>query len=268
MVIKTMLDFTLQEYKKLCLSINRSIYKPVTVEKYISGKNLTENFLILRHDVDRKPERAEKMATIENGMGFKATYYFRKNSHVFKPDLIKNISEMGHEIGYHYEVLDKVKGNIGKAYLIFKEELTAFRNIVDIKTVAMHGNPLTRWINSDFWKSYSLDEFNLIGEAYLSIKNKDIIYLNDTGRSWDPLKHNKKDFLQNSNKTIIDKLQKTDDLIGLIRKPNGKNQLYLSIHPNRWVDDPLSWSIQFIEDHLINQIKFAAIFFKRESKAQ
>ena len=146
-----MLDFTLRTYKKLLTRIINSSYEPITVARYLSGSDLPERFIILRHDVDRKPERAEKMAAIENELGIKSTYYFRKNSHVFKPDIIKPIPSMGHEIGYHYEVLDKAKGNIERARLFFKEELKLFKNIVDVKTVFMHGNPLTRWINRDFW---------------------------------------------------------------------------------------------------------------------
>ena len=31
----------------------------------------------IRHDIDRKPERALKMAEIEHDFGVKSTYYFR-----------------------------------------------------------------------------------------------------------------------------------------------------------------------------------------------
>ncbi len=257
-----MLDFTLQKYKELCDCINSSAYEPIAMVKYLTLPSLPDSFIILRHDVDRKPERAEKMASIENEMGFKSTYYFRKNNHVFKPDIIKRIYKMGHEIGYHYEVLDKAKGNIEKAYSIFNEELKAFRDIVDVKTVSMHGNPLSRWVNSDFWKSYSLEEFSLIGDASLSIKGKDMPYFTDTGRNWDPLKYNRKDFISNNNKMAYNKVQKTDDLINFISTLNGEYPLYLSVHPNRWNDFPLSWTFQFVEDFLTNQIKFAISFLK------
>lgn len=250
-----MLDFTLRKYKELCGSISNSGYEPLSVKRYLSSTDLPDNFIILRHDVDRNPERAETMAYLEDELGIKSTYYFRKNSHVFKSDIIKRISSMGHEIGYHYEVLDKAKGNIEKAYLIFNEELNLFREIVDVKTISMHGNPLTRWINSDFWKSHSLDEFGLIGDASLSIKDKNVLYHTDTGRSWNPLKHNIKDFISISNGTINNNLQNTDNLIAFISKLNGKNQLYLSVHPNRWNDNAVKWFMQFTEDCFENLVK-------------
>lgn len=259
-----MLDFTLKKYKELCDCVSRSSYKIITVERYLSHFNLSDAFTILRHDVDRKPARAEKMALIESDFGIKATYYFRKAHYVFKPEIMKRISAMGHEIGYHYEVLDKAKGNIQKAYLIFKKELTMFRDIANIKSVAMHGNPLTGWINSDFWKHFSFDEFHLSGDASLSIKDNSVLYFTDTGRNWNPMKYNRKDFISNSNanKSLAKKIYKTDDLIRFVSSFEKKHHLYLSIHPNRWNDSTVDWLLQFGEDFLVNQVKLVMGFLK------
>jgi len=56
--------------------------------------------------VDRKPGNALKMARLEDEMGIRATYFFRTIPHTFKPEIIKEVSGMGHEIGYHYEDMD------------------------------------------------------------------------------------------------------------------------------------------------------------------
>ena len=61
----------------------------------------------MRHDVDRKPENALKMAEIERQFGIFGTYYFRSTKEVFKAEIMQEIEKMGHEVGYHYEVLDK-----------------------------------------------------------------------------------------------------------------------------------------------------------------
>ena len=91
----------------------------------------------------------------------------------------------------------------------------------------------------------------MIGDASLSIKDKDILCYTDTGRSWHPMKHNVKDFiLTNSN------VKNTDDLIDLITKLKGGSHLYLSIHPNRWSDDALKWFLQFTEDCLETLVKW------------
>ena len=40
------------------------------------------------------------MARKEAEMGITATYYFRTHDDVFKPDIIREIADLGHEIGY------------------------------------------------------------------------------------------------------------------------------------------------------------------------
>ena len=38
------------------------------------------------------------------------------------------IHDLGHEIGYHYEVLSKANGDYEKAMKLFEQELSEFRN--------------------------------------------------------------------------------------------------------------------------------------------
>jgi len=65
--------------------------------------------------VDRKPGNALKMARLEDEMGIRATYFFRIVKESYDEDIIRQIAEMGHEIGYHYENLSEIsKGEIVK----------------------------------------------------------------------------------------------------------------------------------------------------------
>jgi len=141
-------DFTLFKYKELCEALLDSGFNTITMQEYMQGQAV-EPFVILRHDVDRRPEMALKMAEMEKNMGIRATYYFRMMPGVFEPWIIKTMHDMGHEIGYHYEVLDKTKGDKEKAFILFEEELRMFREVTDVKTICMHGNPLVRWSNKD-----------------------------------------------------------------------------------------------------------------------
>jgi len=45
---------------------------------------------------------------------------------------------LGHEIGYHYEVLSKANGDYETAVELFEQELSEFRKITDVKTICMH----------------------------------------------------------------------------------------------------------------------------------
>jgi hypothetical protein len=63
-------DFTLSKYRELCEALIRSRYNTITVQEYIQGQAV-EPFVIMRHDVDRRPE----MAGIERDLGIRAAYY-------------------------------------------------------------------------------------------------------------------------------------------------------------------------------------------------
>jgi predicted DNA-binding transcriptional regulator len=106
-------DFTLAKYEELCSAIVQSGYAVMSVKDYLSlSLQPPGKVVILRHDVDRKPEKStEKMAEIERDFGISSTYYFRSKKEVFKAGIIQAIEKMGHEVGYHYKVLDKAKGN-------------------------------------------------------------------------------------------------------------------------------------------------------------
>jgi len=200
----------------------------------------------VRHDVDRKPENALKMAKLEDDLGVTSTYYFRMQKGVFKPEIIKEIADMGHEVGYHYEVLDKAKGNFEEAIKIFEDELNEFRKIYNVKTICMHGNPLTPWVNKDLWSRYDFKEFGIIGEPYISIDYGEVIYLSDTGRTWSGV-YSVKGKIKTENLGI----KNTDDLIKLIRDGQAQ-QMCILTHPNRWSDNYIDWITELLWQNIKN----------------
>jgi hypothetical protein len=254
------LDFTLEKYRQLCTALLASGYQVCTVVQYLSRTGRNGKTAVLRHDVDRKPGNALRMAILEQSLGIISTYYFRMNKSVFKRDMIKTIAGMGHEIGYHYEALDKAKGNYEKAIKIFERELAEFRKVADVKTICMHGNPLTKWDNRDLWSKYDFRSFGLVGEAYLSFSS--ITYLSDTGRTWSS-KYKVKDRLPSAcndgeaDTAIVDS---TDDCIALIKRSE-INALYLLVHPERWSYNMIDWTTYFILDTGVTLAKriFAAV---------
>jgi hypothetical protein len=104
-----MRDFTLDKYRELCLALLDGGYTPLTVYSYLvlEGNNNNNNKLVvLRHDIDRRPGNALRMAELEHELGIQSTYYFRF-PYTFKPEIIRKIHDLEHEVGYHYEVLSK-----------------------------------------------------------------------------------------------------------------------------------------------------------------
>lgn len=252
-------DFTFAKYTDLCATIVDAGYSTLTFTQFFSLHNTAEQIIILRHDVDRKPERALQMAKIENSFGIRSTYYFRKNENVFKPAMISEIVNMGHEIGYHYEVLDKTKGDYEEAITVFETELQEFRNICDVKTICMHGNPFSKWVNKDLWTEYNFTDFGIIGEPYLSIDYKKVLYLTDTSRRWNS-KFSVKDVVGANVSQPKEKLKSTDDVIRLINGGDIERMCILA-HPERWSDSFGAWLKELVWQNVKNVGK--AILVKR-----
>ena len=118
------MDFTLFAYKQLLSTLQFQGYFFQTFEEYIQKPKV--KVIILRHDVDRLPGNALKTALLENESGIRASYFFRTIPQTFKPEIIKEIAGMGHEIGYHYENLSLCRGNYELSILNFELDLRRF----------------------------------------------------------------------------------------------------------------------------------------------
>ncbi|VVB89752.1 Uncharacterised protein [uncultured archaeon] len=239
------LDFTLTKFHSLCSAVAEN-YPTLTLSEYFAGAALPERFVIMRHDIDRRPMSALGTARIEAQCGIRATYYFRMNSRVFRPWIMREVEGMGHEVGYHYEALGKAKGDFEKAIGLFGSELKEFREVCDVKTICMHGNPLSKYDDRELWKVYDFRDFGIIGEAYLSA-GKDINYFSDTGRSWNS-KNNIRDFIPGRREES--EVETTDDTIAMIES-NRIDRIYILTHPERW-GNGMDWGFSFVMDSAFN----------------
>jgi len=251
-----MMDYTLDKYRALCHTIDASSYRCLTVEQCVTMKEvqLDQNYIILRHDVDRFPVQAQALALIEHENNIKGSYYFRIPAS-WHPDIIQYVSGLGHEVGLHYECLDKAGGDLDKAGEILDKELTSFRSLASVKTISMHGNPATKFDNRALWSYFNLSQFDLVGEVYLSMDFEKVLYYSDTGRTWEDGKFNIKDIIPADMKSVGDKptITTTDDLIQLIQ--NETRNLYILVHPERWRGSVGGWLFSAASDHIINYLK-------------
>lgn len=239
-------DFTLKKYLEFCSVLQSCEYRILTISKYLDlqGQDaLPQKFVIIRHDVDRWIAHAVAMAEAEQNRGIACTYYFRYPA-TFSIDTIQHISRLQHEIGYHYEVLSKNNGDVSEAINQFERELSHFRQYVQVDTICMHGNPFSPYDNRPIWNYYNFRDYGLKGEAYLSLSG--LLYLTDTGRTWSGTRA-KYDYLSgNSNPG----LNNTDDLIRWIIQTSPE-QLYLTIHPERWATGIGSLVVRWITDYVL-----------------
>jgi len=252
-----MIDFTLNAYKKYLLAIKSNYNDIIRFDEYFNIDKKLNSFCLIRHDVDRKPQNALRMAMLESELNIKSTYYFRYKDNTFKPDIIKQISEFGHEVGYHYENLSDFNGNFDFALDDFKRNLSAFRKIVKVNTVSMHGKALSKFDNRDLWKTEEnkfilKNELEILGEVYLDIDYSDILYITDTGRNWTHNVSNVRDKVQ-SNISIS-----FDNGLHLLKylENNPHNKICFQIHPERWNSLPFRYMYSFLLDNAVNIAKY------------
>lgn len=246
-------DFTLATYTQLCKAILESHYAILNVAKFLEQqKSFTDKpIVILRHDVDRRPDDALAMASVEAGLGISATYYFRAKMHTFKAHTMREIVRLGHEIGYHYEDLSDTGGDMEKAIKNFAGNLKKVRDVVPVKTICMHGKPLSRWDNRDLWKIYDYKDFDIIGEPYFSLDCSDMVYLSDTGRSWVSGKYNIRDTMPMAASAGI---RTTADLIKRIRTQSYR-KIHMLCHPERWSNNLGDYCFAYLKDSCANVAK-------------
>lgn len=232
----TQKDFTLDTYKLFISTLNKFGYSFQTCEEFID--NSMPKVVILRHDIDIRKHKALKVAEIEKELGLKATYYFRIVKASFDPEVIRQIALMGHEIGYHYENLSMNQGNYEASIKDFANNLALFRKLYPVRTICMHGSSRSKYDNRHLWSKYNYKDYGIICEPYLDFDFNKILYLTDTAQSWDGGKIAIRDKVESkynySFNTTFDILNNIETL---------PNQIMITMHPDRWANNYIEWSI-------------------------
>lgn len=275
-------DFSYSKYEEIIAAISQSKYEVITIEDYIKNSSLPEKFIIIRHDVDLDPFYQVKFAELEHQHQIRTTYYYRFIDKIFKRELIDKVYQLGHSVGYHYEVFTKAKGDPVKAMEIFRDELSNFKKYWDSKTVCPHGGSFvdhtdgyslknmvklvpklitgkkvfSSFTNFDIWDNHKFEEFGIIGDAYRSVDFTNILYLSDTGRSWDK-RYKRLDKVSSTVNAKFD-IKTSDDIIKVIEKQEA-DKIYLLVHVEQWKDNMSDW-LAWYGAQLIRRIGKKMIF--------
>jgi len=195
-------DFTIKRYKELLEALLAQGYLFKRVCGFNANREMrndAKRFIILRQDVDKSPWNSLAFARIQKEFEIKSTFYFRSVPRSFEPEVIEEIAGFGHEIGYHYEDVSltacsskfrvsgfkfREKDLIEESIVKFIRSLEKFRRIVPVKSICMHGSPMSKWDSRLLWKYYDYREFGVECEPYFDVNFENMLYLTDTGRRW------------------------------------------------------------------------------------
>ena len=261
LAIYRMADFTQKKYRNLLHALMGQGFRFQTFLEYLT--NPAPKCIILRHDVDKRPQNSLMLAQIESGLGIQGTYNFRARPCSWDEEIIREIAAMDHEIGYHYEEMATYKGDLQKAFEAFKENLAKLRKLAPVSTVCMHGSPRSRYDSRDLWKTYNYKELEISGEPYFDVDFKQVLYLTDTGRRWDGHKVSVRDRVDDSQyQKLMEKgirIHSTQDIIKAAEGGVLPDSIMFTIHPQRWHKNPILWMNELIAQNLKNVAKRALL---------
>ncbi|CAN5397793.1 N/A [soil metagenome] len=246
-----MKDFTVNIYSKLLETLIQNGYHCTSYLGYLEDTSKKKS-AILRHDVDKLPLNSLAIAKLQNTLGITGTYYFRIVKESFDINIIKEIYGLGHEIGYHYEDMDLANGDKDKAIKFFEKHLEMIRKIVPVRTICMHGSPLSKWDNKDLWKKYDYHKYDIIAEPYFDLDFNEFFYLTDTGRSWNASGVSVRDKVTSD---INIKITSTADLIEKLSQKIIPKKIMFNFHPQRWTDNAFHWTRELIMQNSKNIVK-------------
>ena len=228
--------FYYNNWHNFCSSINKSKIRTFRAAELLADKK-TEQFIVFKHDVETNPAKALELAEIENKHGIKGSYYVQAYL-LDNPENVKifqQIKNLGHEVSYHYDVLDANSGDFEKE---FKENLQKFETAgFEIKTVCQHGNPVKNRVgyssNRDFFRNKTIaEQYNEISDIVVNFKEKsrtNYIYISDAGYAWNII----------SDPENNDRIKGAPDIKlrgfeEILSKIDEGHSIILSTHPHRW----------------------------------
>lgn len=208
-------------------------------------------YIVLKHDVETAVKKAFKLASIEHKYGHRGSYYVQAYlmHDASNIRLLQEMEQMGHEISYHYDVMDSCKGNLDKAIQEFADNKQLFEeNGFPIVTVCQHGNPVVERIgytsNRDFFRSEKVRAlYPHIVDVMVNLKSDvptDFTYYSDAGRVfkmiYDPLNN---DIVNSDDKNVS-----YQDLEELLKALDLDKGVIVSNHPHRWCGSTANYLVK------------------------
>jgi hypothetical protein len=243
-------DFTISAYQRLLDALTSSGYSFQRFDDFLGSPN--DKVVILRHDVDQKPINSLLFANLQFERGIQSVFYFRAKKCSWNENIIKEIASLGHEIGYHYENLATSKGDMQKAILDFEGNLSNLRKLVPVSTICMHGSPLSRFDNREIWKHIDYKKYNIIGEPYFDLDFNNVLYLTDTGRSWNAAESSVRDKVESDFNYSF---KSTYELISSVENDLLPRKIMINFHPQRWSQELVPWLVEKYGQQAKNPLK-------------
>lgn len=213
--------FSMSYYRAFLEIAKTSGYSFSTIQEFLNKGCPSDGHIVLRHDLDTKPQTLQKMLDVEEDLGIRSTTFVRilGNEYNFLSypvfNMVKNASSRGHEIGLHTSCVEWAKINNEDPFEVLEIELQTLGKFVNFTGIAPH-----RDIN------YSYNSLPFIEDNWSKIKPLGVEY-----------QGYQKDLIDNSvyinegfNPHLCWRKHSPEDII-----PSGKT-MYILTHNHWWYD--------------------------------
>ena len=243
-----------REWDRFCASVHARRCVTVSELPDIAGD---KDWVAIKHDVETDLDRALMIARIEANYGIKATFFVQSYLLKGNEKYLKRIAELGHEVTYHYDVLDANHGDFDLAVREFRHWVGEFQRLgFSVSSVCPHGNPIMSrngWdSNKDFFRdkrvaSQFSNIFDLVVQGKERIK-RDYLYVSDAGYGFKVIS----DIVGNDQVASQDiPLSSIDELIQLVAS---SSTVVISTHPHRWFDSSIAAEFSKIRFFAIKKV--------------
>lgn len=127
----------------------------------------------------------------------------------------------------------------------------------------------------ELWKRYAYKDLGIIGEPFLDVDFDEVFYLTDTGRRWDGQAVSVRDGVGGQGPAVGEhrkrgkedkrvrglggkhwpRFHSTSDIIAAIEAGRFPNKAMITVHPQRWTDNPVEWGKELVWQNVKNVIK-------------
>jgi hypothetical protein len=175
---ETLNSFTLDAYRTLLTHFGQT-HSFVTFSEYATAH--PQKLILLRHDIDYSLQHALTMAQLEAGLGIRATYFVLFSSPFYNVlaaenmDIPRQIAQLGHEVGLHYDVAVMAQAEDPQALLRSQAGLLSELCGAEVRSIAMHNPSIS---GADIFRAAPYIN------AYDDRFSKQIAYFSDSCMAW------------------------------------------------------------------------------------
>lgn len=240
--------FYYKNWERFCEALSKSGITLCTAEHSLKLPR-GERFVVLKHDVETFVPNAHLLAAIEHKYGICGSYYVQAYlmSDPKNIELLKEMQLWGHEISYHYDVLDAHAGNYVEAEIDFIKNSKVFADLgFRYATICQHGNPVKKRVgytsNRDFFRKNEIRSHyphlvDMVVDYSQHIGGRKYRYISDASYRWNIITLPETNDLHPEVKNV--KIGGFKKMLALLL--DSEYSYVVSTHPHRWMSS--SWKI-------------------------